>query len=163
MFRIDNLPVAEYLATAAQWAAVSLLARAFKTALRLETPMTSDESLQFLEHLRRHDHLVKSAAPNGQPVEQGAASSRQQSRLWELTDLSASDFADEAARFARLEHVALQELLSAPALNETFSHGFCAIVDVFLIKPPTEMPRWRLPIRPTGRRSAPPRSCCGET
>ncbi|MGA7715020.1 MAG: ATPase, T2SS/T4P/T4SS family, partial [Bradyrhizobium sp.] len=93
--------------------------------------MTSDESLQFLEHLRRHDHLVKSAAPNGQPVEQGAASSRQQSRLWELTDLSASDFADEAARFARFEHVALQELLSAPALNETFSQRFLREMTVF--------------------------------
>jgi len=92
--------------------------------------MTSDESLQFLEHLRRNDHLVKSAAPNGQSIEQGA-SSRQQSRLWELTDLSASDFADEAARFAGLERVALQELLSAPALNETFSQRFLREMMVF--------------------------------
>src|SRR6202789_820649 len=92
--------------------------------------MTSEESLQFLEHLRRNDHLVKSAPPNGQPVEQGA-SSRQQSRLWELTDLSASDFADEAARFAGLERVALQELLSAPALNETFSQRFLREMTVF--------------------------------
>jgi general secretion pathway protein E len=109
---------------------VRLLACASKKALRLETPMTSEESLQFLEHLRRNDHLVKSAAPNGQPVEQGA-SSRQQSRLWELTNLSASDFADEAARFAGLERVALQELLSAPALNETFSQRFLREMTVF--------------------------------
>ena len=78
--------------------------------------MTSEESLQFLEHLRRNDHLVKSAAPNGQPVEQGA-SSRQQSRLWELTNLSASDFADEAARFAGLERVALPQLQQIAAVQ----------------------------------------------
>jgi general secretion pathway protein E len=109
---------------------VRLSARAFKTALRLETPMTSDESLQFLEHLRRNDHLAKSAAGGGQPMEQGAGS-RAQSRLWELTDLSPSDFADEVARFAGLERVTLQELLSAPALNETFSQRFLREMTVF--------------------------------
>ena len=106
------------------------MARAFNTALLLETPMTSDESLQFLEHLRRNDHLTKSAALNGQSVEQGG-SLRAQSRLWELTDLSANDFADEAARFSGLERVTLQELLSAPALNETFSQRFLREMTVF--------------------------------
>jgi general secretion pathway protein E len=97
---------------------------------RLETPMTSDQSLQFLEHLRRNDHLTKSAASNGQPGEQGAAL-RPQSKLWELTNLSPSDFADEAARFAGLERVTLQELLSVPALNETFSQRFLREMAVF--------------------------------
>jgi general secretion pathway protein E len=97
---------------------------------RLETPMISDQSQQFLEHLRRQDHLTKSAASNGQPVEQGAAL-RPQSKLWELTNLSASDFADEAARFAGLERVTLQELLSVPALNETFSQRFLREMAVF--------------------------------
>src|SRR5271155_5213877 len=92
--------------------------------------MISDQSQQFLEHLRRQDHLTKSAASNGQPVEQGAAL-RPQSKLWELTNLSASDFADEAARFAGLERVTLQELLSAPALNETFSQRFLREMAVF--------------------------------
>jgi len=92
--------------------------------------MTSDESLQFLEHLRRNDHLTKSAALNSQTIEQGAAL-RVQSRLWELTDLSASEFADEAARFVGLERVTLQELLSAPALNETFSQRFLREMTVF--------------------------------
>src|ERR1700732_2698397 len=58
---------------------------------RLETPMTGDESLQFVEYLRRHNHLMKAAA-NGEAAEQGS-SGRQQARLWELTDLSASEFA----------------------------------------------------------------------
>ncbi len=97
--------------------------------------MTSDQSLQFLEHLRRNDHLVKSAASNGQGSEQGAVLGPQglgpQAKLWELTKLSASDFADEAARFAGLERVTLQELLSAPALNETFSQRFLREMTVF--------------------------------
>jgi len=106
------------------------LACALNTALRLETPMTSDESLQFLEHLRRNDHLAKSAAGNGQPIEQGGPL-RPQSRLWELTDLSPSDFADEVARFAGLERVTLAELMAAPALNETFSQRFLREMTVF--------------------------------
>jgi general secretion pathway protein E len=92
--------------------------------------MTSDESLQFLEHLRRNHHLAKSAVANGQPIEQGGPL-RPQSRLWELTDLSASDFADEVARFAGLERVTLQELMAAPALNETFSQRFLREMTVF--------------------------------
>jgi general secretion pathway protein E len=92
--------------------------------------MTSDESLQFLEHLRRHDHLAKSATAGGQPIEQGGAL-RPQSKLWELTNLSASDFADEASRFAGLARVTLQELLSAPALNDAFSQRFLREMTVF--------------------------------
>jgi general secretion pathway protein E len=92
--------------------------------------MTSDESLQFLEHLRRNDHLMKSAAPSGQSIEQGG-SLRPQSKLWELTKLSPGDFADEVARFAGLERVTLQDLLSAPALNETFSQRFLREMTVF--------------------------------
>src|SRR5579883_435588 len=92
--------------------------------------MTSDESLQFLEHLRRNDHLLQKAALNGELVEQGGAS-RPQSKLWELTDLSPGDFADEIARFAGLERVSLQDLLSAPALNEPFSQRFLREMTVF--------------------------------
>jgi general secretion pathway protein E len=91
--------------------------------------MTSDESLQFVEHLRRHNHLVMSAA-SGQPAEQGGPT-RQQAKLWELTDLSASEFADEAACFASLERVTLQDMLSAPALGEAFSQRFLREMMVF--------------------------------
>jgi len=92
--------------------------------------MTSDESLQFLEHLRRNDHLLQPAGLDGEPLEQGGAV-RPPSKLWELTDLSPGDFADEAARFAGLERVNLQELLSAPALNEAFSQRFLREMTVF--------------------------------
>ncbi|HLI99440.1 MAG TPA: GspE/PulE family protein [Bradyrhizobium sp.] len=90
--------------------------------------MTSDESLQFLEHLRRNDHLVKAADRGG---EDRAGALRPHAKLWELTDLSSSDFADEAARFAGLKRVSLQDLLSAPALNETFSQRFLREMTIF--------------------------------
>src|ERR1700732_1107739 len=96
---------------------------------RLETPMTGDESLQFVEYLRRHNHLMKAAA-NGEPAEQGGPT-RQQAKLWELTDLSASEFADEAARFADLDRVTLQDMLSAPALGDAFSQRFLREMMVF--------------------------------
>jgi general secretion pathway protein E len=92
--------------------------------------MTSDESMQFLEHLRRNHHLLEPAGLNGEPVEPGGAL-RPQSKLWELTRLSPGDFADEAARFAGLERVSLQDLLSAPALNEAFSQRFLREMTVF--------------------------------
>ena len=91
--------------------------------------MTSDNFLLFVEHLRRHNHL-SGAVANGEPAEQGGAT-RQQAKLWELTDLSASEFADEAARFADLERVTLQDMLSAPALGEAFSQRFLREMMVF--------------------------------
>jgi general secretion pathway protein E len=91
--------------------------------------MTSDESLQFVEYLRRRNHLMK-AATNGEPIEQGG-SGRDQSKLWELTDLSPSEFADEAARFAGLDRATLQDMLSSPALSEAFSQRFLREMMVF--------------------------------
>jgi general secretion pathway protein E len=91
--------------------------------------MTGDESLQFVEHLRHNNYLTKTAG-NGEFVEQGS-SERPQGRLWELTDLSASEFADEAARFSGLDRVTLQDMLSAPALGESFSPRFLREMMVF--------------------------------
>ncbi len=45
-------------------------------------------------------------------------------KLWELTDLTANDFAAEVARFYGLERVNLPELLSATALVKQFSRRF---------------------------------------
>jgi general secretion pathway protein E len=91
--------------------------------------MSSDESLKFLEHLRRHNHLMK-AAVDGEQAPQGGIA-REQSRLWELADLSANEFADEVARFAGLERVMLPDILSAPALNEAFTQRFLREMMVF--------------------------------
>jgi general secretion pathway protein E len=83
--------------------------------------MTGDESLQFVEHLRHNHHLTETAG--GVRAEQGGPG-RSHGKLWELTNLSASEFADEAARFFDLDRVTLQDMLSAPPLVATFSQRF---------------------------------------
>ncbi len=91
--------------------------------------MIGDGSLQFVEHLRQNNHLTKTVG-NGERAEQGG-SERSQGRLWELTDLSASEFADEAARFTDLDRVTLQDMLSLPPLCASFSQRFLREMMVF--------------------------------
>ena len=121
--------------------------------------MTGDESLQFVEHLRQHNHLTKTVG-NGELAEQGG-SERSQGKLWELTDLSASEFADEAARFSGLERVTLQDMLSAPPLGASFSQRFLREMMVFPYQSADGSACWRSPIRPIRRRGAPRKSCSG--
>jgi general secretion pathway protein E len=52
-------------------------------------------------------------------------------RLWELTELSANDFADEVARFHDIPRMRLAELLAASALVERFSRRFLREMMVF--------------------------------
>ena len=91
--------------------------------------MTGDKSLQFVAHLRESNRLTKTGG-YGEPAEQGG-SERPQGKLWELTDLSASEFADEAARFSDLDRVTLQDMLSAPPLGAMFSQRFLREMMVF--------------------------------
>ncbi|HXL31880.1 MAG TPA: GspE/PulE family protein [Bradyrhizobium sp.] len=84
--------------------------------------MTGDESLQFMDHLRHYRHLTETGG-DGARAEQGGPA-RSHGKLWELTDLSASEFADEAARFFDLDRIALQDMLSAPPLVAAFSQRF---------------------------------------
>jgi len=91
--------------------------------------MTGDKSLQFVAHLRESNRLTKTSG-HGEPAEQGG-SERPQGKLWELTDLSASEFADEVARFSGLDRVTLQDMLSAPPLGALFSQRFLREMMVF--------------------------------
>jgi general secretion pathway protein E len=86
--------------------------------------MTGEESRRFVEHLRQSNHLTKTA-DNGELVE-GADNSQGllPGKLWEHTNLSASEFADEASRFYGLGRVTLQDMLSATAAVEAFSQRF---------------------------------------
>jgi len=52
-------------------------------------------------------------------------------RLWELTDLSANDFADEVARFHSIPRMNLGELMEASALVGRFSRRFLREMVVF--------------------------------
>jgi general secretion pathway protein E len=91
--------------------------------------MTTDLSSQFVEHLRQNKHLTRAderdAAAEQQP------SVRRQGKLWELTNLSASEFADEAARFLGLERVTLQDMVSAVPLVTSFSQRFLREMTLF--------------------------------
>jgi general secretion pathway protein E len=95
--------------------------------------MTGHQSLQFVEHLRQARHLKPTAA--GDVTDAGAPDQLQgnirrnlqsasHTKLWEVTDLSASEFADEVARFYNFERVTLQDMLSAIPLVASFSPRF---------------------------------------
>src|SRR5256885_12638739 len=90
--------------------------------------MAGEETLQSLEHLRHNDHLTKTAG-NGERAERGGY--RSQGKLWELTSLSASEFADEAARFSRLDRISLQDMLSPASLCASFAQRFLREMMVF--------------------------------
>ncbi|MCC7348098.1 MAG: type II/IV secretion system protein, partial [Variibacter sp.] len=62
-------------------------------------------------------------------------------RLWELTELSAQDFADEVAHFFGLRRVGLGELLAATSLAERFSHRFLKEAAVFAYQSAHGLPR----------------------
>jgi general secretion pathway protein E len=95
--------------------------------------MIDNESLRFVEHLRQTNHLTKTTA-NGESAEQGGDRSQAQmiqGKLWEHTDLSASEFAEETARFYGLERATLQDMLSATSAAEAFSQRFLREMTVF--------------------------------
>src|SRR5689334_15650939 len=98
--------------------------------VRLERRMGPQPS-QFVEHLRQAGQLrsVEAAGRTGagasEPASSGHARGQNSSKkLWELTDLSANEFTDEAARFFGCERVTLQELLAGASLAEAFAPRF---------------------------------------
>src|SRR5271168_3635507 len=91
--------------------------------------MSGDLSMQFVEYLRQSKHLTM---VDGR--DDGAApgiSDRRRTKLWELTDLSSTEFADEAARFFGLKRVALQDMMNAQPLAVAFSQRFLREMMVF--------------------------------
>jgi general secretion pathway protein E len=102
--------------------------------------MTGQKSLQFIEHLRQARHLTSAEtgqAEDRRPADQpqGDAQRNPQSasqvKIWEATDLSAGEFADEAARFYDYERVTLEDMLSARPLVASFSPRFLRETFVF--------------------------------
>ncbi len=91
--------------------------------------MASDLSSQFVEYLRQSKHLTV-ADERGDGASQGGADQRQ-AKLWELADLSANEFAEEAARFHGLERVTLQDMMSAASLAASFTPRFLRETLVF--------------------------------
>lgn len=95
--------------------------------------MSGDESLRFVEHLRQNNLLTKTTG-NGELAEPGGGDRSQgelRGKLWEHASLSASEFAEEAARFYGIERVTLQDMLSATPEVERFSQRFLREMMVF--------------------------------
>jgi len=84
--------------------------------------MASDLSSQFVEYLRQSQHLAVDGG-RSEAAGQGGYDQRQ-AKLWELADLSATEFADVAARFHSLKRVSLQEMMAAAPLVASFSPRF---------------------------------------
>jgi general secretion pathway protein E len=101
------------------------------------TPATAPRTggwLEFASHLaRKHsitgDLLAKCASP-------ALVSDQKKLRgIWELTDFSAHDFADEVAHFYRLPRLDLPQLLAADPWTEKFSARFLREASVFPCRP----------------------------
>jgi general secretion pathway protein E len=82
-----------------------------------------------VEYLRQSRHLAVADA-RSEATGQGVFDQRQP-KLWELADLSAAEFADEAARFHGLKRISLQDMMAAEPLVASFSQRFLRETLVF--------------------------------
>lgn len=83
--------------------------------------------LEFASHLARTHSITGDLLSRFSPAEKD----KKLRDLWELTDLSASDFADEIARFYKLPRLSLPQLLNGASLTSRFSHRFLRETAVF--------------------------------
>ena len=87
--------------------------------------MNSDIAVEFAQHLRIKKFLA------GDPDIGPDGSERTLRKLWELTELSASDFAEQVARFYGFARANLPDLLAASSLVPQFSRRFLREMTVF--------------------------------
>ena len=99
--------------------------------------MTGHQSMQFLKLLREAGHLgteEQEIGGHGAPERPSDDTRRNlvsHKRLWEVTNLSAGELADEVARFYQYERATLRELLQAKPLVASFSQRFLRETLVF--------------------------------
>ena len=91
--------------------------------------MSVDLAHEFANYLRSKNHLAGDR--NSLTGTAQSQDERTLHKLWELTDLSANDFADEVARFFEVPRIGLPDLLSAPPLANQFSRRFLREMLVF--------------------------------
>ncbi|HML12932.1 MAG TPA: GspE/PulE family protein [Xanthobacteraceae bacterium] len=95
----------------------------------------------FARHLSSKNYIVSDLTlVTGRESENSSELSLR--KLWESTDLSANDFADEVARFYGLARVGLPELIAASPLTSAFSRRFLRETTVFPYQTPDR--RFRL-------------------
>ena len=103
--------------------------------------------LEFAGYLARKRSITGDLLSQFGPAE-GSARERKLRDLWEITELSASDFADEVTRFYKLPRVSLPQMIAATSLAGRFSRRFlremalypCRIDDVntIIVADPTD-------------------------
>ncbi|KIU51061.1 MULTISPECIES: GspE/PulE family protein [Bradyrhizobium] len=90
--------------------------------------MANDLSVRFVDYLRQNNHL---ASVDGAADRTGQGADVRQMKLWEVTSLSPTEFADEAGRFFALGRLTLQDMTSAEPLVGSFSPRFLRETMVF--------------------------------
>jgi general secretion pathway protein E len=90
--------------------------------------MGIDVAHEFAKHLRSKNHLAGEVS-----LRDGTAAGNERTlqKLWELTELSANDFADEVAEFFKVPRVPLPDLLAAEPLVKQFTRRFLREMTVF--------------------------------
>jgi general secretion pathway protein E len=103
--------------------------------------MTPNIAADFARHLSSKNYIISDLSLSSARVgENGPDFSLR--KLWELTDLSANDFADEVARFYGLARLGLPELMAAAPIATAFSRRFLRETTVFPYQTPDR--RFRL-------------------
>jgi general secretion pathway protein E len=95
--------------------------------------MTGPQSLQFVEYLHRgrQEADPKKEVTSDDSAQQRSTPGAPHAKLWETTNLSPTEFADEAAHFFGHSRVSLQEILAATPLVSAFSQRFLRETLVF--------------------------------
>ncbi|MEA2952806.1 MAG: ral secretion pathway protein [Alphaproteobacteria bacterium] len=97
--------------------------------------MNVNTSAEFIRYLSGNNHIAGELSSKLDfPGASGAETTFR--KLWESTDLSANDFAEEVARFYRLPHLSLPDLIAASSLVAGFSRRFLRETTVFPYRTP---------------------------
>src|ERR1043166_3121690 len=92
--------------------------------------MSPNIAADFARHLSSKNYIASQLTfGSGRESENNSELSLR--KLWELTDLSANDFADEVARFYGLARGGLPELIAASPVTGAFSRRFLRETTVF--------------------------------
>ena len=91
--------------------------------------MALDLASEFANYLRGKNYLADDA--NSLNLQAQAQDERTLRKIWELSDLSANDFADQVAQFFEVARVNLPDLLAAPTLVKKFSPRFLREMTVY--------------------------------
>jgi general secretion pathway protein E len=93
-------------------------------------PMTAHILGEFAKHLSSKNYIIADLSLDTKSSN-GHSSELSLRRLWELSDMSANDFADEVAHFYRLPRLTLPQLIAASAVTGRFSRRFLRETTVF--------------------------------